>query len=1093
MDSSSLLQRYRRDRQKLLAFLLSSRLIRELRTPTGPVTDFSVVDLDSLSASYVLECIKSGGVIDISTASKRKLHESAYPIMIQSRFRTTYFLRSHPDLSGSPPSRAPPPIMVERSSSSDISSSSRLLDSSFDYNIATSSDDCGPQSNGTTVTPSKLGKDPEVPALGLPKLYTGLADDDLDEAAYIILLASMAFSRIEIYSFEDKNKENVIEHSAGMKSTRDEVDVQSKNFERHLNLLHAVHTQMQISGVADACMRKRLMELAARRNWGQINIPQIVLVLLHSVFRSDFPSEKSYMQWKLRQVNILEEFCFCANLVASERQICETSLMKIRSTKEWDVDMVPSERAKVLSGIAQVLSKLSALDAYHFNIRLYEKLLFGILGANHSIMEANDSLGLVKLTWSILGITPEIHSVIHGWVLFQQFVKTDEVSFLDDAIVELQKCASSKNDEGKEEQYLESLSCSISCNGNGNEMKLSLVEAVFFLISSWCDIKLQAYHLHFLQKPSYFGKVVCLLSIVGVVTSYDCNTVKLTRLDGLKAIGTRKLRTYVERSIEAAYKAVEDSVNSESKESIHPLALLANRLRLVTEKEITVFFPVLRQLCPDSGIIAAMLLHQFYGEKLKPFLKEVSNLSDDVRSVLPAAYSLDRELTRLFTSASKESILSPLLKEDLEHYPIVQIAKPIILDWMIDQLEQTSEWTGRAFKLENWEPISFQQNLAASVIEVFRIIEETVDQFFDLNLPMDITHLQALLSIVYHSLDGYLSGLLNQLVEKNCLYPPVPPLTRFVETATTGKKKLPESHLDEHVSRKLNGLTISKLCIKLNTLGYIQKQIVTLEDRVGKSWALLGGSAKHKLAQVEVSTTSNGGIGTFSDEANELFANTFNNIKSFIAKSISKFCDFTGTRVIFSDLRDEFLSYLYRGNVEAARVEGFLVHLDVVLNNVCGMIDDTLRDLVVLSICRASMEAFTWVMLSGGPSRGFSDSDIVLIREDLGMLKDFFIADGEGLPRTLVEKEAKFAEEILGLYSLPTETIIQLLMSSSGKNSTELDPCSNNASLQFNDSQALVRILCHKKDTEASTFLKRKYNLPASSDYDDTPSLKDST
>lgn len=33
-------------------------------------------------------------------------------------------------------------------------------------------------------------------------------------------------------------------------------------------------------------------------------------------------------------------------------------------------------------------------------------------------------------------------------------------------------------------------------------------------------------------------------------------------------------------------------------------------------------------------------------------------------------------------------------------WQIVQIAKPIILDWMIDQLEQTSEWTGRAFKLE---------------------------------------------------------------------------------------------------------------------------------------------------------------------------------------------------------------------------------------------------------------------------------------------------------------------------------------------------------------------------------------------------------
>lgn len=73
---------------------------------------------------------------------------------------------------------------------------------------------------------------------------------------------------------------------------------------------------------------------------------------------------------------------------------------------------------------------------------------------------------------------------------------------------------------------------------------------------------------------------------------------------------------------------------------------------------------------------------------------------------------------------------------------------------------------------------------------------------------------------------------------------------------------------------------------------------------------------------------------------------------------------------------------------------------------------------------------------------------------------------------------------------LQTETIIQLLMSSSGKNSTELDPCSNNASLQFNDSQALVRILCHKKDTEASTFLKRKYNLPASSGIFFSTSLK---
>lgn len=56
---------------------------------------------------------------------------------------------------------------------------------------------------------------------------------------------SLSISRIEIYSFEDTKKENVIKHSAGVKSKREEVDVQSENFERHLNLLHTVRTQMQ--------------------------------------------------------------------------------------------------------------------------------------------------------------------------------------------------------------------------------------------------------------------------------------------------------------------------------------------------------------------------------------------------------------------------------------------------------------------------------------------------------------------------------------------------------------------------------------------------------------------------------------------------------------------------------------------------------------------------------------------------------------------------------------------------------------------------------------------------------------------------------
>lgn len=44
-----------------------------------------------------------------------------------------------------------------------------------------------------------------------------------------------------------------------------------------------------------------------------------------------------------------------------------------------------------------------------------------------------------------------------------------------------------------------------------------------------------------------------------------------------------------------------------------------------------------------------------------------------------------------------------------------------------------------------------------------RVDLQTVDQFFELRLPVDITHLQALLSIIFHTLDAYLQKVVNQL------------------------------------------------------------------------------------------------------------------------------------------------------------------------------------------------------------------------------------------------------------------------------------------------------------------------------------------
>ncbi|KAM1146114.1 hypothetical protein COP2_039170 [Malus domestica] len=109
------------------------------------------------------------------------------------------------------------------------------------------------------------------------------------------------------------------------------------------------------------------------------------------------------------------------------------------------------------------------------------------------------------------------------------------------------------------------------------------------------------------------------------------------------------------------------------------------------------------------------------------------------------------------------------------------------------------------------------------------------------------------------------------------------------------------------------------------------------------------------------------------------------------------------------------------------------------------------------------------------------------MEDDLTTLKEFFVADGEGLPRSLVEQEAKLAEQILNLYSFQTETIIQMLMAASEQISSGLDS-HDQSHMRLHNAHTLVRVLCHKKDREASKFLKRQYQFPMSSEYEDTPS-----
>ncbi|KAI3727581.1 hypothetical protein L6452_16197 [Arctium lappa] len=1093
---SSLLQRYRNDRRNLLDFILSSGLITDVPTSS------SGSDFDAISADYVLECIQSGGgVFDVSKATTKHTDESMFPTMIHSQSGDSFFLLSAPDSAGSPPRRVPPSVETNRAHHDRPQVS--IPPVSFTGSEATVSGyDCGVNHSYTVPSSSNYAKKTDIPSLGLPALRTGLSDDDLRESAYEVLLSCIAFSGTAIHSLENPKKDKGPRFLTGLKSRRDRRHHRSHSVENHFEHIDTIRVQMQISETMDECIRQRLMQFSMRKSHVQVDIPQISIELLSGLQQNDFLVERSYTQWRKRQANVLEELFSSVNY--PEMQELGILLDKIRNPEEWNIIMTPAERAEVLLAIRQVASSLSSMQGsfsiqggssywnagYHLNIRIYEKLLFGvfdILDEGQLIEEHAEYLKLIKLTWGTLGITQKMHDALYGWVLFQQFIETEEMLLLDQANIQVQRVLSANYNKGNEEQYKDNLMCMIAYNGI--ETRLSLVQAIFQSINVWCDRRLQDYHLHFSEKPSFFRRLVSMGLAVGTDSSGTGNKVKLINSDAIGETAALRVRVYVEKSVGAACTRVEDTINLISKlEGKHPLALLASELRVINERERSVYSPVLCQWCPDAGMVAFLHLHQFYGERLKPFLDDIS-LSEDAISVLSAAHHLEHDLIRTPNSKDEENGVGSFPIHEIDFYQIHKISRPIVLDWLISQHERMLEWTGRAFHLEVWEPLSNQQKQSASVVEVFRIVEETVDQLFRLSLPMDISHLQALLSINFHALDGYLLKLVSQLVEKHHLYPAPPPLTRYKETMfPIVKKKVVESVLlDEEVDEKLRELTVIKLCVRLNTLQYMQKQINILEDGIKKSWASTMGSGNSRDCKEPPGTTDF--MLNDSESVDELFVATFDSIRDSVASAIRKICDLVGTKIIFWDLRDSFLFRLYHGTVEGARLENLLPQIDSVLNHVCGLIDDALRDMVVASICRAALEGFVWVLLDGGPSCAFSDSDITMMEDDLNMLKDLFVADGEGLPRSLVEVESKLAHQILSLFSLDSESVIHMLMMASENMSTGFGSrISGQRSLD--DVNTLIRVLCHKKDREASKFLKLQYHLPASSDYIDTPSFE---
>uniref|UniRef100_K3Y5E8 MHD1 domain-containing protein n=2 Tax=Setaria italica TaxID=4555 RepID=K3Y5E8_SETIT len=754
MDAASMLEVYRRDRRRLLGFLLSAG------GGGGRALDLSRVDLDAVSADYALECVAAGAQFDASEATRRYFDERRYPIMIGSPSGNSYFLLSRPEPSDSPPKEAAPSIGSQAPQQENSSPVGQPRDFFRDA-INTSGIGYGTRDdNLADISPQQV-KEVDILSLGLPRLSTELSDDDMRETAYEVLLASLFVSGKVHFSEEKREKKN--------------------------KFLKGLRTKTEVSN----------------------STPQV---------------EDGY-------AHILD-------------------LIRVQM-EDWVVS-VPEGRVEVLTIIERYNSKLSALTKkfnlkeetyhwthnYHVNFRLYEKLLcsvFDILEDGQLVEEADEILETAKLTWPILGITEKLHGIFYAWVLFQKFAQTGETLLLKHASLQIQKLLL-HHDIEELEVYTNSFIC--SADACGGDRALSLADSALLKINSWCRRQLENYHAHFSKKNYSIFEATLNLALLLVKTppEDDCEEVLLIESPVGSTPESKLVHLLIVRSIHAAYKQALISSDGRSETEIkHPLTILANELKLVAEKECSAFSPILHKYYPEAQGVALIFLHMLYGKQLELFLERTDHLENS-KEILAASNNFELFIAEKLRSVYGEAGSS--FSNYLKPYMIGCLSSPLILQWLHAQHENVLEWTKRTIGIEDWTPLSVHEKQATSVVEVFRIVEESVDQFFNTSLPLDIVHLRSLLIGITSSLEVYLLHMENQQVSGSTLLPRAPVLTRYAESMNPfAKRKLIEPTVpEEKVATKLNNLTVPKLCVKLNTLQFIRDQLDAIEEGIKRSW-----------------------------------------------------------------------------------------------------------------------------------------------------------------------------------------------------------------------------------------------------------------
>ncbi|KAK9101097.1 hypothetical protein Scep_024527 [Stephania cephalantha] len=813
----------------------------------------------------------------------------------------------------------------------------------------------------------------------------------------------------------------------------------SPKLRKPLTVGELMRVQMRVSEQSDSRVRRGLLRISAGQLGRRIDSMVMPLELLQQFKSSDFPDQHEYEAWQRRNLKVLEAGLLLYPHIPLDKQDAAAQRLRqiIRGAMEKPIETGKNNEAMQIlrSAVIALACRTSngIPDACHWadgiplNLRLYQMLLEACFDANEEtsiIEEVDEVMELLKKTWIVLGINQMLHNLCFSWVLFHCFVITGQVEMdlllaANNQLDEVAKDAKATKDPVYSKilsSTLSSMLAKILVEDISHEYRRKRREEVdvarsridTYIRSSLRTAFAQASLLIFICHVHY-----CSTCVAATATTLQnprfCNGIAATAVLHYTVVGSHMLLQRMEKA---------DSSRRTSRnqpKSLPLLSILAKDIGELAVNEKEIFSPILKRWHPLAAGVAVATLHTCYGNELKQFISGLSELTPDAVHVLRAADKLEKDLVQIAVEDSVDSDDGGkgIIREMPPYEAETAIANMVKM-WVKTRVDRLKEWVDRNLQQEIWNPQANKEKLAPSAVEVLRILDETLDSYFQLPIPMHPACLPDLMTGLDKCLLHYISktksgcGSKFQWKKKEKLQVPY----RRSQVGTT------------------NGDGIPQLCVRMNTLHYIRTEMETLEKRIITYLRNSESAQAHDIANGHVLWDTLY-VGETASARIEPMLKELEQILEMIAETVH---NRVRTRVITDIMRasfDGFLLILLAGGPSRSfSKQDFQV------------IEDDFR----------LLKDLYW---SNG--EGLPDDLIDKCSKPVREVLPLFHTDTE----SLIDRYRRLTLETYG---------------SSAKSRLPLPPTSGQWSPA--EPNTLLRVLCHRNDEAATKFLKKTYNLP---------------